>query len=388
MAALMLSGCGEKKLPTWSEITESVTESGDGKKEESQAVAQQTEPTSPANITPAATAPSSPDPAAQTPAAGQTEPATASGAAETPENATVTSEAAVEAVIADMEAKKWHLSSDNEVIGLVTRLGDQTDRMTKLDLSFSGVTDKGVQELAKLTKLADLTMKRVALKPAGWEAVGALTSLERLDVSETNLTDDDMASITKLTGLKELYLDKIRLLTDAGLAHLIKLRDLEVLSFQMNQTLTGAAFGDIRKKKGFSKLRVIIANKTTFGRGGLNELAGMKTLEVLEMGDASVTNVPLTKGLKGCTKLKKLVLGFNTQLSDKGMEGLKEKKELEELVVRNCSLLTDVTLNYLIGAKNLQVLDIEGTRISGKTARELKQKYTKKVMISVDGKQF
>ncbi|HEY1066558.1 MAG TPA: hypothetical protein VGE52_10630, partial [Pirellulales bacterium] len=101
--------------------------------------------------------------------------------------------------------------------------------LTKLSLRDLGVGDEGLKSIGKLTKLTLLDLsENTTITDAGLAELTGLVNLERLELWHTSVTDAGLASLVKLPKLKTLVLEDIRI-TDAGLKTLAKLPALETL---------------------------------------------------------------------------------------------------------------------------------------------------------------
>ena len=85
---------------------------------------------------------------------------------------------------------------------------------------------------------------------AFFEHVGHLSTLESLNIISTKFNDDWMPPLAKLTNLKALRFTNNGKLTDAGMAQLAGLKNLENFSFVGTQ-MTGKAYAQF---EGFTKL--------------------------------------------------------------------------------------------------------------------------------------
>ncbi|MCW1913927.1 hypothetical protein OJ996_10095 [Luteolibacter sp. GHJ8] len=78
--------------------------------------------------------------------------------------------------------------------------------MVSLDLSASGVTDKGAALLKGATDLKTLRLPETALTDAGLDVLAGLPNLESLNLYGTQVTNDGVAKLAGLPKLKKLYL--------------------------------------------------------------------------------------------------------------------------------------------------------------------------------------
>ena len=85
---------------------------------------------------------------------------------------------------------------------------------------------------------------------------------------------------------------------------------------------------------------------------GLKDLAGLKSLEVLHLGNTKVTGAGL-KELAGLESLQALYL-YDTPLTDAGLKHLAALKSLRYLNLAHCSGVTDAGLKDLGALKSLK----------------------------------
>jgi internalin A len=89
----------------------------------------------------------------------------------------------------------------------------EIENLTALDLSHTQITDAGLKELWKLTKLKSLNLNFDGITDQG------LRDLEMLDLSATQITDAGLSELGELKNLTHLYIDMHRV-TEAGLNEL------------------------------------------------------------------------------------------------------------------------------------------------------------------------
>ncbi len=140
---------------------------------------------------------------------------------------------------------------------------------------------------------------------AFFEHVGRLASLESLNIISTKFNDGWMAPISKLTNLKVLRFTNNGKLTDAGMAQLAGLKNLETFSFVGTQ-MTGKAYAQF---DGFTKLTRVSHRGSLIDDEGLRQLCDhLPNLESLSLAHAKFTDAGAPH-LAKLTKLKGLELG-------------------------------------------------------------------------------
>lgn len=325
------------------------------------AVATQTPATTVNNITPTA-------PAQPTPAANLEDP---------------------QAVIAKFLNTPTNDRKDTDVLR-VCNLSSGTETITNMDLNSSPVTDEGIKNLAKLQNLASINFASTKITEVGFavtqelpnlrvlnltncnvsagmvETLGKLENLEELSLERTQIGDTALAGLENLVNLKSLNLTGTQI-SDNGFKHLDKLKALEILNVS-HTGVRGQGLQFVKRKKGETGFRVMNASHSQFGQAGLQFLRTVETLEELDVSQAEVTDRALL-GLRGNNHLKKINLGFN-QVSDQGLGVLGTMKGLEQVFLRNNTMVSDFTLKNISKSKDLTLLDINGTNctINGVTS--------------------
>jgi Leucine-rich repeat (LRR) protein len=146
---------------------------------------------------------------------------------------------------------------------------------------------------------------------AFFEHLSYITTLESLNVIATKFNDAWMPNIGKLTRLKTLRFTNNGKLSDAGMAQLAGLKDLEQFSFVGTQ-ITGRAYA---KFEGFTKLARVSHRGSSIDDEGLMQLCDhLPNLENLSLAHAKFTDAA-APNLAKLTKLKGLELGTSNATS-------------------------------------------------------------------------
>ena len=206
--------------------------------------------------------------------------------------------------------------------------------------------------------------------------VGHLSTLESLNIISTKFNDDWVAPIGKLTNLKTLRLTNNGKLTDAGMAQLAGLKNLENFSFVGTQ-MTGKAYA---RFEGFTKLTRVSHRGSSIDDEGLRQLCDhLPNLESLSLAHAKFTDAGAPH-LAKLTKLKGLELGTSKatpqalkhiaklpleylQLGEGFESGaaiafIKDIATLRRLTLTNAQGITDTDLQGLAGLTQLTHLEI------------------------------
>ncbi len=287
-----------------------------------------------------------------------------------------------------------------------------------LDLG-TGATDAGFKSLGRFPRLRWLRIRTGRIWGPGLAELANLPHLERLCIWGTSpLSDRHLQYLEGLTHLKSLSLwgEAAERLTDASLASIGKLRNLEELYFvgwsapagftpkgvaclKNLKNLKkvdfggawvgppGVAYGDevarllaeipslesIRgigylSAEGMKTLGTMqnlkclhVALKDRFqnyhGPTGVSSLAGLSKLEELALtGNQCLSDADLVP-LESLGHLRDLLVGFNG-VTDCGMTSLGKLRQLEHLTVSTDNAMTKRGLNELSGLTNLQTLHV------------------------------
>jgi hypothetical protein len=211
---------------------------------------------------------------------------------------------------------------------------------------------------------------------AFFEHVGQLTTLESLNIISTKFNDDWMPPLAKLTNLKALRFTNNGKLTDAGMAQLAGLKNLETFSFVGTQ-MTGKAYAQF---EGFTKLTRVSHRGSSIDDEGLRQLCDhLPNLESISLAHAKFTDAGAPH-LAKLTKLKGLELGTSKatpqalkaitklpleslQLGE-GFESvaciplIKDIASLRRLTLTNAQSLSEADLQIIAGLTQLDHLEI------------------------------
>ena len=217
---------------------------------------------------------------------------------------------------------------------------------------------------------------------AFFEHLSYITTLESLNVIATKFNDAWMPNIAKLTNLKTLRFTNNGKLSDAGMAQLAGLKNLEQFSFVGTQ-ITGRAYA---KFEGFTKLARVSHRGSSIDDEGLKQLCDhLPNLENISLAHAKFTDAA-APNLAKLTKLKGLELGTMNatpqtlkhiaklpleylQLgegfdSPESIPFIKDISTLRRLTFTNAKPLTDADLKVVAGMKQLEQLELGKIELS------------------------
>ena len=119
----------------------------------------------------------------------------------------------------------------------------------------------------------------------------SLTTLELLDLSGTRLSDQRLTDLRNLVHLKHLMLPRSRDITDAGLANLAALTELETLHLDG----TGVRGEGLKHLQRMKKLKELYLENTRLDDNGLAIIGSLRSLTWLELAGTEVTDAGLPK---------------------------------------------------------------------------------------------
>jgi uncharacterized protein YjbI with pentapeptide repeats len=132
-------------------------------------------------------------------------------------------------------ARTWATDADVERVASI-------DTVKLLDLSFTYVTDRGIEQLKRLQHLEDLRLDTAEfLTDAAMSHLRANRNLKHLVLRGVDITDVGMPHVAELTALRSLDMSHT-MLGDVGLENLPSLTELEEL--KLGADLAGANLAD------------------------------------------------------------------------------------------------------------------------------------------------
>ena len=267
--------------------------------------------------------------------------------------------------------------------------------LRKLDLSFSLLTDAGMERLRPLTGVTELDLYSVErITDVAIAYIRGWKDLERLNLRGTDITDTTLQYLAAFPGLKSLDISHTQV-TNNGMEYLAVLRNLEELRLGGNK-VTGVG---LRWLRVLPNLRVLDLNGTQKRNSGLwsvsltdldvEMLGGFKQLHELNLGGAKITDAALS-GFSRLTHLRSLDLS-RTEVSGKGIGNLSGLAGLERLSLWQTRTIRNDASAALALLPSLQVLDLSETRIGDATltalapARRLHHIYLAGTAVTAEG---
>jgi internalin A len=233
--------------------------------------------------------------------------------------------------------------------------------LTRLDLSMTRITDRGLLGLKPLSNLTDVNLYYAeTITDQGLAVLKYWKRLKRLNLRGTKLTDSTLQILNGLTTLEFLDIGFAQV-TDSGLSQLTALANLKEFAVGGNK-LTDAGLQTLRLMPSLTSLDLSGAQRTDSGlwsvsltESGLETLATLKELQHLRLNGIAVSPLGLSK-LTGLTKLTRLDLQSCARITDDVVPVLKSLPALR-IVDLSATAVTEAGIARLRQAcPNLRVL--------------------------------
>lgn len=243
----------------------------------------------------------------------------------------------------DLEAS-WVTDSDLPTLAAQTAL-------TRLDLSMTRITDRGLLDLKPLSNLTDVNLYYAeTVTDQGLAVLKSWKRLKRLNLRGTKITDSTLQMLNALTTLESLDIGFAQV-TDSGLSQLTALSNLKELSVGGNK-LTDDGLQALRLMPAITSLDLSGAQRTDSGlwsvsltESGLETIATLRELQHLRLNGLGTSPRGLEM-LTGLTKLSRLDLQSCARINDDVVPILKSFPALR-VVDLSAAAVTDLGLAQL-----------------------------------------
>lgn len=200
------------------------------------------------------------------------------------------------------------------------------ERLPKLDWVACHADNMTAEGLRKLGALRPLTQFELHadkdLPPLPWQL---LRTVRTLRLSGNGIDNEVLKAVGAMPGVTDLHLNRVAA-TAAGLAHIKKLRSLEMLLIQgSNVTAEG-----VRNLDGIEQLQSLTLAGNRIGAPGFAHLATMKRLQYLNLESTGCTDANVAS-LAALTDLRDLDLGYNVGVTDAGLKHVAALQKLAGL---------------------------------------------------------
>ena len=242
--------------------------------------------------------------------------------------------------------KKIDLSSNDHIDFEVLKSLRRLPKLESLVLDENeSLEDHHLRWLKGIETLTTLSLVECdGLTDDAFEQLGGIPNLKKLVIR-----DNDQITGTSIEELKGETLEELEL-TDCGL------NDESLLKFKHLKSLRKFDFSSNSKLKGT----------------GLSVLENFKNLEELNLSGLSVTNDQL-QSLRGIATLKTINLQGASRVSGIGLAALTKSESLKKLDLGGCRRIDSEDLAVIVKFKDLEELDLKGTRVKPEGLEQLEQ---------------
>jgi hypothetical protein len=181
---------------------------------------------------------------------------------------------------------------------------------------------------------------------------------ERRERELSKIDDDGLACLASLTKIRSLELGNNKAITDAGLAHLRKLKELESL-WLYRSSVSGVGLNQLSK---LPRLRNLGLQWTPLTTEGMQQLGTLKELRSLSLTDTPITDDDLMS-LRSLTHLESLQL-HRTAITDRGLPHLEALTALKRLTLPAEGVSEDGLVRLRLALPDCQMgrTDLSGRR--------------------------
>jgi hypothetical protein len=226
---------------------------------------------------------------------------------------------------------------------LRTILGDDFFMVvTGVDLVDGVLTDDTLFRIGRLSKLKSLNLRIDGISDLGLSQIARLSELELLTIHARAVTDNGLKQLRHCKALKHLQLREAARITDAAIAHIAELKNLEFALIDADR-LTDESLVHIAK---LPNLQGISLHLPLLTGSGLDSLTRLKRLDDLCL--------------------------YNGKMTDAGIKSIAKLNSLKKLRFIDIPI-TDAELGPLCEMRNLEVTEFQRTKVTGEGARRLQK---------------
>jgi hypothetical protein len=235
------------------------------------------------------------------------------------------------------------------------------ERLNSVNLSQAQLTAEGYSHLAKMHEVTNIQLP--VNVPAGICANFSQMKLQSFSFPRSTV-DEDLTHFTEMESLQFVYAPAQ--LTDEGMKHLAKIRNLNNLMLTISDNVTDEGLKHLTSLK---KLQTL-ALSHHFTDAGMVYIAKIKSLEQVNL----VRNSPVTeRGIAMLATLPNLrALTVSGGFTNDGIEIISRIKTLESFSVNDADLSSQ-SIKKLAGLKNLQSLGFVGVKLAKEDVETLKR---------------
>jgi Leucine-rich repeat (LRR) protein len=250
--------------------------------------------------------------------------------------------------------------------GTLTR--NAAGRVTGIDLHASWVTDSDMAELARLGDVTQLDLSLTRIGDRGLQELKSVVNLTDVNLYYAELiTDQGLSVVKSWKHLRRINLRGTKA-TDSTLQFLAGIPSIESLDVGFAQ-ITDIGLNNLSTLFGLKELAVGGNKLTDNGLLALRQMAGLTMLDLSgsQRTDSGLWSVSITEsGLDTISTLAELRhLRLNgTAISSRGLEKLTTLGKLERLDLQGCSRITDDAAPVLGAMSALRLVDVTDTQMT------------------------
>jgi Leucine-rich repeat (LRR) protein len=237
---------------------------------------------------------------------------------------------------------------------------DVFPQLQSLTIGYTGrFHDQHMSGVARLTSLKKLVFRHCdSLTEASLAVLRYLPNLEELELNECDAVFS-IAPLSQCAKLRKLTFSENNQFDFSGLRAIVELPHLESLVLASNATLRDPHLRELGKLTGLKELN--LASCTEVTDEGLSCLESLPGLKVLELSSCPKVTGESLKFI--AQELEELDLG-STGLNDGGLQQLSRLKYLKRLQIDRCPAVTGVGLENLRYCPELETLVLGGSPVS------------------------
>ena len=246
----------------------------------------------------------------------------------------------------------------------------------------SAVTDAGLALIAKAKNLRLLRLRTVPLTNATLVELGSLPRLEHIELYSVAMSGDGFFALQRNANLRGIHLYGTIEGLHIAMQHLKHLPNLKSIFFSLHNDpeWTDLAVDD---GAGFPKLTSLNLNGRFTDRA-YDQLRQFPCLDWLSLTPSNSPDDNMQK-VAQIPKLRELYL-YTREISDRGIDALKDATQLERLTVYFANHLTTASLESLVNLPNLQQIDIRDAPFDDTALKPLSQMKALKRVHIVDAR--
>lgn len=229
------------------------------------------------------------------------------------------------------------------------------------------ITDGGVAYLKRWENLESLTVRGTEVTSRVFEHLAGMKKLRALDVGFSRVNDDGFDALASLESLEELHIggDKMSGLALPLLRLLPSLKHLDVNGSQRTDSgRWGLMLTDVNVESigALTQLEVLNMGGALVSDAGMSALKPLVNLHTLDLSRMEITSKGV-EAVAGMGKLRRLSLWGSGRIDDQAAEVLAGMRSLETVDLGDTAV-TDRALDRLEGARQIKVLMVSGTKVT------------------------